>query len=162
MVRSYTIKGYSHRYDGTARKLNLSLKKASNTLSNSWRSKQLAKAAMKKKVAREVERQGKKIERKAEKKAEKKHVQDAKKINRNAKTAAKRKATREVTREASSSPSFTTEDGLRTPEKRKRLVSENVISADASSSFNSNTVRRLASSLLILTTLHTITLHRSL
>ena len=124
---------------------------------------------MKKKVAREVERQGKKIERKAEKKAEKKAkkaekkvLQAAKKINRNAKTAAKRKATREATREASSSPSFTTVDGLRTPEKRKRLVSENVISADASSSFNSNTVRRLASSLLILTTLHTITLHRSL
>jgi phosphoserine aminotransferase len=124
---------------------------------------------MKKKVAREVERQGKKIERKAEKKAEKKAkkaekkvLQAAKKINRNAKTAAKRKPTKEATREASSSPSLTTVDGLRTPEKRKRLVSENVISADASSSFNSNTVRRLASSLLILTTLHTITLHRSL
>ena len=158
MVRSYTRKGYSHRYDGTARKLNPSSKIESTTLWSQERSKQRKKVAMKKKVAREVERLGEKIEWKAEKKV----LQDAKKIHRNAKTAAKRKATREATREASSSSSFTTVDVLRTPEKRKRLVSENIISADASLSYNSNTVRRLASSLLILTTLHTITLHRSL
>ena len=126
---------------------------------------------MKVKVAREVEKQYKKVEKKAKKEAEKKAkkvLKAAKKIkcnvNWNAKKSAKEKANRKANKDAeveSFSSSFTTVDVLRTPEKRKRLVSENVMSVDASSSYNLNTVRRFTSSLLILTTFHTITLHRS-
>jgi N-methylhydantoinase B/oxoprolinase/acetone carboxylase alpha subunit len=141
------------------------------------RSKTRAKVALKVNVDREVERQCKKAVKKAKmeamKEAKKEAKREAKKeskkikynVNRNATRAAKRKAKRKAKKAAeveSSSSYFTTVNVLRTPEKRKRLIDADILSTEASSSYNSNTVRWFTSSLFILTTLHTLTLHRSL